>query len=251
MTAKPLEECTIHTRFRLVSIFATSSLAVVACGSGGSTSTGAPSTTELLATTGTPSTESARTTGPPTTTGAIEPVSSAEGALDFNLSGEPGSSPSVFGYGALTDVDDVALVDDVNAAMDEPDADTGWIPMPSAYACTGASEYRSLLWDDIRVVLAHRTAAVGSTTYMAAWSIGDAVLAFSPALEAEITRSSGITTGDGIGLGTSVDRLDELEWDQSDRDGDRFFGLAGIGPVVFQLDGAGHVTAMSFEQNDC
>jgi hypothetical protein len=180
-----------------------------------------------------------------------DPVPGAAGALDFDLDGEPGSGPSVFGYDALTEVEDAALVDDVNAALHEPDADTGWIATPEAYACTGASEYRSLLWDDIRLVLARRAVTTGSTTYLSAWSVGDVTLTFSPPLDAEIERASGITTSDGIGLGTSVDRLDEVEWYQSYRDGDRFFGLAGIGPVIFQLDGAGDVTAMSFEQNDC
>lgn len=58
---------------------------------------------------------------------------------------DPVRSPSVLSYSALTEVSDAVLVDDVSEAVGDPDADTGWIPMPVAYACTGAGEYRSLL----------------------------------------------------------------------------------------------------------
>lgn len=186
----------------------------------------------------------------PATTDTTEPQSSSTvGALEFNLDSDPLRNPSVFGYSALTDVDDAELVDDVSDALGNPDDDTGWIPMPDAYTCTGATEYRSLLWADIRFVLA-RSAGVG-TSYVAAWSIGDTELAYSPALAVEITEPSGITTADGIGLGTSADRLDDVGWAQFLRQDDRFFGLAGTGPVSFQLDAADRVVAISYEQNDC
>ena len=172
------------------------------------------------------------------------------GGLDFNRDGEPARNPSVFGYSALTDVDEAALFEDVSGVLGDADADTGWIPMPDAYACTGASEYRSLLWDDIRFVLA-QSSVEPKDTYLAAWSIGEMTLAYSPPLAAEITESSGITTTEGIGLGTPVDRLENVEWDQSYREADQFFGLAGMGPVVFELDAADRVVAMSYEQNDC
>ena len=156
----------------------------------------------------------------------------------------------MFGFSALTDVDEAALLEDVSEVLGDADADTGWIPMPDAYACTGASEYRSLLWDDIRFVLA-QISVEPKDTYLAAWSIGEMTLAYSPPLAAEITESSGITTTDGNGLGTPVDRLENVEWDQSYREADQFFGLAGMGPVVFELDAADQVVAMSYEQNDC
>lgn len=59
-------------------------------------------------------------------------------------------NPSVFGFGALNEVDDAAVFKDVSDALGDADADTGRIPMPDAYARTGAFEHRSLLWDDIR-----------------------------------------------------------------------------------------------------
>ncbi|MAT06087.1 MAG: hypothetical protein CL424_13695 [Acidimicrobiaceae bacterium] len=206
----------------------------------------APETTEPPTTTG-----ATQTTDAPTTTRATEPApAGAEGALDFNLDGEPGATPTVFGYAALTEVDETALVEDVSEALGDVDADTSWVPMPADYACTGASEYRSLLWDDIRYVLARREGPAG-LTYLAGWTIGDTALTFSPPLDAEITEASGITTDDGIGLGTSADRLENLDWDQSWRQGDRFLGLAGLGPVIFQLDTSNQVVGMSYEQNDC
>ena len=191
------------------------------------------------------------TTGSPVTTHATEPErAGAEGALDFELDSDPGSNPEVFGYAALTEVDDAALIDDVTEALGGSDADTGWIPMPEAYACTGASEYRSLLWDDIRYVLTRYDSAP-QTTVLAAWTIGDTALEYSPPLDTGITEPSGITTDDGIGLGTSADQLANLDWDQSLLEHGRFLGLAGSGPVVFELDATNQVVAMSYEQNDC
>ena len=187
--------------------------------------------------------------GPATTDPTEAQSSSTVGALEFNLDSDPLRNPSVFGYSALTEVDDAALIDDVSDALGDPDDDTGWIPMPDVYACTGATEYRSLLWADIRFVLA-RSGGVG-TSYVAAWSIGDTELAYSPALAVAITEPSGITTADGIGLGTLADRLEDVGWAQFLRQDDRFFGLAGTGPVSFQLDAADRVVAMSYEQNDC
>ena len=212
-----------------------------------------PSTSELSTTTATTEipASTAGTVDASTTTVATERLPhGARGALDFHLDGDPGATPSIFGHAALTEVDESALVDEVSEALGDADADTGWLPMPSAYACTGVSEYRSLLWDDIRYVLARRDANP-ATTYLSAWTIGDTALAFSPSLAAEITESSGITTDDGIGLGTSADELKNLDWDQSLREDDRFLGLAGIGPVIFQLDSSNQVVAMSYEQNDC
>ncbi len=141
------------------------------------------------------------------------------------------------------------MVYDVSEALGGADDDTGWIPMPNAYACTGATEYRSLLWADIRFVLAR--AAGPGTSYVAAWSIGDTELAYSPALAVEITEPSGITTADGIGLRPSADRLEDVGWAQFLRQDDQFLGLAGTGPVGFQLGDAARVVAMSYEQNDC
>ena len=229
----------------------------------GQASTGVPGTTEPAVSTAAPNTPDAPTsTEAPSTTGAPSPTevpatidatepqsSGAVGALDFNRGSDPPRDPSIFGYSALTEVEDSALLDDVSETLGDPDDDTGWIPMPNAYACTGATEYRSLLWDDIRFVLT-RSADLGAT-YVAAWSIGDTALAFSPPLDAEITEASGITTADGIGLGTSADRLEDVGWDQFLREDDRFLGLAGTGPVEFHLDAAEQVVAMSYEQNDC
>ena len=185
-----------------------------------------------------------------TTPDVTEPrFTSAAGALDFTLDSDPPRNPSLFGYSALTEVEDAELVEDVSGALGDPDADTGWIAMPEEYACTGATEFRSLLWADIRFVLA-RSADPG-ITYVAGWSIGETALLYSPVLDGEITEPSGITTTDGIGLGTSVDRLEDVEWAQFWRQDNQFFGLVGTGPVSFQLDPADRVVAMSYEQNDC
>ena len=206
----------------------------------GNTTTAAPTTTEVPA-----------ITEAPTTTEISQPEpAGAEGALDFNLDGDPGAIPTVFGYARQTEVNEGALVEDVSEALGGVDADTGWIPMPEAYACTGASQYRSLLWDDIRYVLTRYNVDPGKT-YLAAWTIGDTVLASSPPLDAEITEPSGITTEEGIGLGTSADQLEGLDWDQSLLEDGRFLGLAGPGPVIVQLNPTNQVVAISYEQNDC
>lgn len=97
-------------------------------------------------------------------------------ALDFNLNSDPPRGPSVFGYSALTAVNDFELLDEVSEALGQPDVDTGWVPIPDTYACTGASEYRSLLWDDARFVL--ERSANPKATILAGWSIGDTALAF-------------------------------------------------------------------------
>lgn len=262
---------------RLVACFAVSLAAVAGCRSSELASTGPAvtgsitrSTTVPLAassTTSSPAPPIASTTAgqtsavePPTTARRPEPTEPATtapgapgpsmvGALDLHLDGDPLHTPSILGFGALTQVDDAALLDRVSAVLGAADADTGWIPMPEAYACTRASEYRSLLWDDVRFVLRRNADPAGA--YLAAWSVGATALAFSPPLAAEIGNESGITTPDGIGLGASVARLDGVDFAEAWREGDRFFGLAAVGPTVFQLDANDHVVAMSFEQNDC
>ncbi len=237
---------------RLVAVLAIIWLTTVAaCASDDPASTEAPTTTEPPATTEAPTTaESPANTNPPATVVDEPESSTVVGALDFNRDSDPVRNPSVFGYSAFDEVDEAAMVEEVSETLGDADDDTDWIPMPDAYACNGASEYRSLLWNDIRFVLT-RQSVDPTATYLSAWSIGDAALALSPPLDTEIAESSGITTIDGIGLGTPADRLDDVSWAQSLRKDDRFLGLAGNGPVVFRLDASDLVVAMSYERNDC
>ena len=170
------------------------------------------------------------------------------GAIDFNLDSEPARPPALFGYDLFSEIDDKELIADVTSVLGAVDDDTGWTPMPEALACTGATEYRSLLWDDVRFVL-HRTADFGPT--LAAWSIGDVTLLYSPALDNDIIAQSDLTTAAGIGIGTPAAELDDVGFDQILYEDNQVSGLAFIGPVVFTLDNSDQITAMSFEQNDC
>lgn len=243
---------------RVTSLAALALAVATACDSASSASTEAPTTsqastdtTTLPATDEPPDSAATSTTEQSTSTVLTESNSSPEiGALDFNTDADPQRNPSVFGYHAFDEVDEIAVSDTLSQALGEADADTGWTPMPVEYACSDVSEYRSLLWDDIRFVLVRRTVDSAST-FLWAWSIGEAALTFSPPLNAEIMEASGIATADGIALNAPVARLDDVNWNQSRQDDGFFLGLAGNGPVVFRLDENDRVVGMSYERNDC
>jgi hypothetical protein len=186
---------------------------------------------------------------PQTTAGTPQTDNPAvQGAIDFNLDSEPPRPPALFGYDQFSEVEDTELIADVASVLGAVDADTGWTPMPDALACTGATDYRSLLWDDVRFVL-RRTADFGPT--LAAWSIGDVPLLFSPSLDADIIAQSGVTTAAGIGIGTPAAELDDVGFGQILYEDNQVYGLALISPVVFALDTSDQIIAMSIEQNDC
>lgn len=186
----------------------------------------------------------------PQTTAVTPPTDNpaVQGAIDFNLDSEPARPPALFGYDLFSEIEDTELIADVTSVLGAIADDTGWTPMPEALACTGATEYRSLLWDDVRFVL-WRTADFGPN--LAAWSIGDVTLLFSPTLDADIIAQSGLTTAAGIGIGTPAAELDDVGFGQILYEDNRVSGLALISPVVFALDNSDQIIAMSIEPNDC
>ncbi len=186
---------------------------------------------------------------PPTAPTTGNPLA---GALEFNLNDDPTSTPSILGYQfgqQLTDSDDV--VTDISNQLGTPTQDTGWTELPEQYQC-GASEYRSILWDDIRFVLERIPATDGTQIeYLSAWSIGDTTLFYSPPLDATPSTASGITSPEGVAIGAPRSLLDSIGFLQPVLDdGDQAFGLANISPVVFHIDN-GTIIGMHIEQNDC
>ncbi len=185
---------------------------------------------------------------PPTEPIRAEPLQ----AIDFNLD-EPGSLPSLFGFQFATTIDPDLLSPTIDPVLGPPDIDTGWLPMPPTLACTGADQYRSILWADARFVLnGTDTNSDGEldSVILAAWSVGDAPLTFSPPLTAPITQASGLTDPGGLGIGSPKSAIAERPFQLSWEDNGRVFALAGIGPVVFDTV-EDHIVAMSIEANDC
>lgn len=161
--------------------------------------------------------------------------------------------PSLFGFAFANEINPDAVIPTIGPVLGPPEHDTGWLPMPSALTCNGADEYRSILWGDLRIVLnATDTNSDGSSDlfWLAAWSVGDVSLSFSPPLDVPITGASGITDSSGLGIGSPKSAIMDHDFVQFSDQGDQVFALAAPSPVRFALVDD-RVTAMSMEANDC
>ncbi|MCU1388889.1 MAG: hypothetical protein JWL72_2227, partial [Ilumatobacteraceae bacterium] len=175
------------------------------------------------------------------------------GALDLHLERATPTTPSVFGFAYGSDGDPTMIASTVSDVLGQPQQDTGWQPMPADLSCKGATEYRSILWADLRFVFeGYDTDGDGTTdrTRLAAWSIGAVQLELSPHLDAVITQHSAITTADGLGLGSPKSAVLEQNFFQIGDDGDTVFGLAKAVPVRFVI-ADDRVASMSVQDNDC
>ena len=157
----------------------------------------------------------------------------------------------MFEHQYFATVDPDTFASDVNPTLGVTTWDTGWQAMPSEFVCTGNQSYRTLWWGDLRLTFEIGTDA---ETRLTAWSIGDpSVSALAPlgAPPPATEPSSGITTTDGIGIGSS---LDELKVALGDRgynvNGDRV-DIPGALVTSFLLDDQQRVTAIGSGRVDC
>lgn len=167
-------------------------------------------------------------------------------AIEF-VGDQPSRRPASvfgFGYGEPVDLEEVLVT--VGAVLGEPDADTGWRPAADAFPCSG-DDYRSILWDDLRLVLERWP---GGLTILAAWSVGDVDLEFSPPLEADITASSGLTSVSGLGVGSSKSSIADEGFAQVYDAGDHVEALAVRSPFMFETTDD-RISGFSIERNDC
>lgn len=154
-------------------------------------------------------------------------------------------SPALFDRGLFERVDADPFVDVVSAAFGPPDDDTGWTPMPSELACTGATEYRSIFWGDLRVVFERS----GPDERLTAWSVGDqSVPIIAPTHEHEPTRSLDLPSDEGVAVGA-----DRLVLEQFPLVGDLGGGRYSIaGPVVVGVTVEGNmITGFGTGRLDC
>lgn len=168
-------------------------------------------------------------------------------AVTFVRPGEPTRSASVFGFEYGTAVEPAEVLTTVGAVLGEPDHDTGWQPIPQSLACKGDIDYRSVLWDDLRIVLERQD---GGDARLGAWSLGAVELSYSPPLAAEIGDPSGVTSSSGLGIGSPASAIADEGFSMVGDEGDSVLALAGISPVVFEVTGD-TVSALSIEDNDC
>lgn len=175
------------------------------------------------------------------------PDPTAHDDIQFVDPDQPTRSASVFGYeyGSVVDLDEVIAT--ISADLAPPDHDTGWQPMPESLSCKGATEYRSILWDDLRLEFERMPTHVDR---LAAWSVGDTELLLSPPRHAEISSASGLTSASGLGIGSPKSAIMNEGFSMVGDDAGRVQALTGIAPVMFELtDGA--VSAFSIQDNDC
>ena len=219
----------------------------------GSSTTSQQSMTTTNTTTVAATTTTSLTVPVTSTTAASVPDAEALHAINFGLTGNA-ERPSVFGFGHQLEADAEVVLETISVALGEPHLDTGWSPMPSDLACTGAISYRSFVWGDLRIVLNGYDLdgdALAEVTVVAGWSIGNVALTLSPPLDGTLGAPTGLTTASGIGIGTPKAEILSQPWVQIALDeGDRVVGVAAS-VVVFELNDNNQIAAIWVEDNDC
>lgn len=150
------------------------------------------STTPAVVTTDPTSTEVAAssTSAPSTSAPSTSSTMPAVQGLELSASGLGASR-----FGADSD----AVVDDVTAILGTPSSDSGWVdPILIGAACPG-SEVRFVTWGDLQLFFTDESAVASGTRHFAAYHYG-------PSLAA-VPTPYGLTTAEGIGLGSTVQAL--------------------------------------------
>lgn len=199
-----------------------------------------------------PTTTGSAASAPPSTEPPTVPPASPSPeqleSITFVHPEQPTRSASVFGFEYASFVEPDEVLTTIGAVLDEPDHDSGWQAMPASLPCKADLQYRSVLWDDLRVVLERRDS--NGNTRLGAWSVGEVALSFSPPLATQISATSGVTSPSGLGIGSPTSAIADEGFPMVGADGDRVRALTGISPVVFEI-GDDAVAAFSIEDNDC
>lgn len=165
--------------------------------------------------------------------------------VDAQIGGPDGTD--LFDRGLFERVDVDPYVDVVSVTYGPPDSDTGWLPMPADFAaiCGQHDEYRSIFWDDLRVVF-ERT---GAAEVFTAWAVGDQGTGMlAPDDPHEPSGALGLTAADGVQIGADVSVLDQFP--MVGDNGDGTYDIAGAQVrSVSTVDGV--ITGVSQGRNDC
>ena len=152
---------------------------------------------------------------------------------------------SVFGRGLLERVDADPFVAAVSEVFGATDSDTGWIAVPTDYACLEKGEYRSVFWGDLRVVFERS----GNDERITAWSVGDQSLRLlAPNDPFRPVESLGLGSEEGLQVGAPVSVLDQFELVFEEDDG--YFTVGGVIGHSVRAD-RGSITAFAVGRLDC
>ena len=165
----------------------------------------------------------------------------AAGAIDLDTA-------TVFGAAAPSIADPDDTVARISATLGAPTSDSGWVPMPAGFECTGDDEFRTVWWGNFRMTFERNP----TTQILAAWTVGD------PSIEslAPIAGTAGpgtvdITTTEGIGVGTTRADVERLLGARPNYGLDGNYAILGPGIVTFIHLDNDIVTALGGGRNDC
>lgn len=110
------------------------------------------------------------------------------------------ASGTLFGMSNLLTVGVDGVVAQLSADLGSPTFDTEWTAVGPEWACTGASEARTVWWGDLRITFER-----SDVVQFATWSVGDPDVAdLAPIGELPLTtEASGVTTSNGFGIGST------------------------------------------------
>ena len=158
---------------------------------------------------------------------------------------------AVFGKQYADVIEVESFASDVSASLGDITWDTGWQSTPPEPRCTSSQSYRTLWWGDLRLTF---EIAPDQQTILAAWSLGDpSVSPLAPLgpLPPPIERTSGLTTTEGIGIGTSLDDLTAALGQTQHYVSDGRVDIPGALVTTFLLDPDEHVTAIGSGRTEC
>ena len=128
--------------------------------------------------------------------------------------------------------------------------DTQWQPMPEEFACTGNDMYRTMWWGDLRFTFENSPFG----TLLTAWSLGEGqVLAPLGPLPDAIGPATGITTDEGVGIGSAAAEVSATVGDQmigTFDGGIQVVSSTGLATIV-SLDGDQRIVGIGSSRNDC
>ena len=162
------------------------------------------------------------------------------------------ANPSLFGQVFFVPLNLDTYVGSVSETLGPVTWDTGWQPMPAEYVCTGSESFRTLWWGDLR--LTFETGPGAGETQFTAWSLGDPSISTGAPLgppPSSTEPATGITTGEGIGIGTPLKELEAALGDRPFFVIDNRVDIPGALVTSFLLDNEQRVKAIGSGRTDC
>lgn len=159
--------------------------------------TGPPPSSAIAPLPPTVASEPSTSTAPPTEPTIVTPLAPGSGALDLRHG-------TVFGLAASSRPDGASAVDLISRSLGAPASDV--TEMTTVY-CPDPTQVRVVRWNDLVLVFL----GAGDTEHLSSWQLGDPVeeIAIDP-VGTDVFAASGITTADGVGIGSPAASLDSL-----------------------------------------